>query len=345
MKSEKNKVKSKPSIAKKPVFEFDRTKFYSIEEAVELAKKSAKTKFLSSIDIAIKLNLDTTKSDQQLRGTVSLPYFFGKEKRILVLDKGLTQKDAKNLGVTHAGDSEIISEISKGWLDFDLIITTPKMMPELSKLGKILGTKGLMPNPKNGNVTTNLSKTISEFKKGINQYRTDNYGNIHMVVGKVDADSKKVVENIEFLINFINSKKPSAVKGIFMEKISISSTMGPGIKVLINKGSSKKSVSNKKAEKPKKVNTDKQEKNKKIYLKPMVKYLQKKKPSKNPANPPLIIESKKKKEKKKPIVKKAKNKNKKSVVAKPEISKNNKSVKNKKLLSKSTSTKSKKSKK
>ncbi|MDE6082692.1 MAG: 50S ribosomal protein L1, partial [Malacoplasma sp.] len=241
MKIEKNKNKTKPSTSKKSIFEFDKTKFYSIEEAVELAKKSSKTKFLSSIDIAIKLNLDTTKSDQQLRGTVSLPYFFGKEKRILVLDKGLTQKDAKNLGVSYAGDSETVSEISKGWLDFDLIITTPKMMPELSKLGKILGTRGLMPNPKNGNVTTDLTKTISEFKKGISQYRTDNYGNIHMVVGKTNADTKKIVENIEFLINFIYSKKPSAVKGIFMEKINISTTMGPGIKILIIKSSAKKS--------------------------------------------------------------------------------------------------------
>ncbi|MDE5545229.1 MAG: 50S ribosomal protein L1, partial [Malacoplasma sp.] len=315
MKIEKNKNKTKPSTSKKSIFEFDKTKFYSIEEAVELAKKSSKTKFLSSIDIAIKLNLDTTKSDQQLRGTVSLPYFFGKEKRILVLDKGLTQKDAKNLGVSYAGDSETVSEISKGWLDFDLIITTPKMMPELSKLGKILGTRGLMPNPKNGNVTTDLTKTISEFKKGISQYRTDNYGNIHMVVGKTNADTKKIVENIEFLINFINSKKPSAVKGIFIEKINISTTMGPGIKILINKSSAKKSTSKKIDKVSKKTNKDE---SKKVYLKPMVKYLQKKKPSKNPENPPVIVDSKKKKEKKK-IVKKSKTK--KVVVSKQTISK------------------------
>ncbi|MDE5953041.1 MAG: 50S ribosomal protein L1, partial [Malacoplasma sp.] len=320
MKTEKNKAKTKPLASKKPAFDFDKTKFYSIEEAVELAKKSSKTKFLSSIDIAIKLNLDTTKSDQQLRGTVSLPYFFGKEKRILVLDKGLTQKDAKNLGVAYAGDSETIAEISKGWLDFDLIITTPKMMPELSKLGKILGTRGLMPNPKNGNVTTDLSKTISEFKKGISQYRTDNYGNIHMVVGKTNADTKKIVENVEFLISFINSKKPAAVKGIFMEKINISSTMGPGIKVLINKGSAKKSVS-KKVDKDSKKSV--KEESKKVYLKPMVKYSQKKKPSKNPENPPIIVEAKKKKEKKK-IVKKAKTK--KPVASKPIVTKENKKL-------------------
>lgn len=315
------------STSKKSKFNFDRTKFYSIEEAVNLAKESSNSKFLASIDIAVKLNLDTTKSDQQLRGTLSLPYFFGKEKRILVLDKGLTQKDAKNLGVAHAGDSEVISEISKGWLDFDLIITTPKMMPELSKLGKVLGTRGLMPNPKNGNVTTDLSKTIAEFKKGISQYRTDSYGNIHMVVGKANADTKKIVENIEFLLSFIASKKPSTVKGIFIEKVNLSSTMGPGIKILISKTTSKKSVKSSGKEVDKKVVHEKKESSKKVYLKEMVKYAQKKKPSKNPENPPVIIEKKAKKAKKvfvkktKPSTKKIETKNSKStLVSKKAIS-------------------------
>ncbi len=220
-------------MAKKTKFEFDKTKAYSVNEAVELAIKSATTKFNSSIDIAIKLNLDTTKAEQQLRGTLALPHYFGKVARILVIDSGLTQKDAARLGVDFAGAEDKIQEISSGWVDFDLIITTAKMMPALSKLGKVLGPKGLMPNPKNGNVTTDIEKTIAEFKKGLSQYRTDTYGNIHMLVGKANANAKDVAENVEFLINFIKSKRPSTVKGVFIENISISSTMGPGIKVII----------------------------------------------------------------------------------------------------------------
>ena len=217
----------------KKIVDFDKSKLYSISEAVDLAIKNSHTKFVSSIDIAIKLNLDTTKAEQQLRGTIALPHYFGKTNKILVIDSGLTQKDAAKLGVDFAGAEDKIQEISSGWVDFDLIITTPKMMPALSKLGKVLGPKGLMPNPKNGNVTTDLEKTISEFKKGLSQYRTDTYGNIHMLVGKTNSDPKKIVENIEFLINFIKSKRPSTVKGIFVQNISISSTMGPGIKVII----------------------------------------------------------------------------------------------------------------
>ena len=174
------------------------------------------------------------------------------------------------------------------------------MMPELSKLGKILGTRGLMPNPKNGNVTTDLTKTIAEFKKGINQYRTDSYGNIHMVVGKVNSDTNKVVENINFLLNFINSKRPTSVKGIFMEKVSLSSTMGPGIKVLISKTANIKKVSSKKG---KDVEVEKTETKKTVYMKQIVKYVQKSKPSKHPAKPPVIVDVKKKKKEKKMIKK------------------------------------------
>lgn len=279
---------------KKSVPNFDKNKFYSVEEAVKLVKQTSKTKFNSSIDIAVKLNLDTSKSDQQLRGTLQLPHFFGKQKRILVLDKGLTQKDAKTLEVEHAGDSEVIAEISKGWLDFDLIITTPKMMPELSKLGKILGTRGLMPNPKNGNVTTDLKKTIAEFKKGISSYRTDSYGNIHMLVGKVNSDDKQIIENIEFLLEFIRNKKPAAVKGIYIEKVTLSSTMGPGIKILINK-----TVTTKKGKASTKViEEEKDKKENNVFLRQRVKYLRKTKPSKNPENPPVIVETKAKKVKK-----------------------------------------------
>ena len=271
---------------KKPKFNFDTNQFYSIEEAVKLVKENAKTKFVSSIDIAIKLNLDTTKTDQQLRGTLALPHFFGKKKKILVLDVGLTDKDASRFGVDFAGDKEKIDEISKGWLEFDLIITTPKMMPHLSKLGKILGTRGLMPNPKIGNVTNDLEKTIAEFKKGVNQYRTDSYGNIHMTVGKTNADDNQIVENIKFLIDFLNSKRPSTVKGIYIQNIALSSTMGPGVKILFNKFANKKTSLGKKGKKDK--NVSNKNIGKAIYYKPVYQYVKKEQKSKNPVNPPVV---------------------------------------------------------
>ncbi|VEU62306.1 50S ribosomal protein L1 [Malacoplasma iowae] len=276
-------------MSKKQKINFDKTSFYSMEEAVKLVKAHSKTKFVSSIDIAVKLNLETSKSDQQLRGSISLPNFFGKKKKILVLDEGLTDKDASKLGVDFAGDKEKIEEISKGWLGFDLIITTPKMMPALSKLGKILGTRGLMPNPKIGNVTTDLPKTIAQFKAGIDEYRTDQYGNIHMKVGRVDADDAKVVENIKFLLDFLVSKKPASVKGTYIQNVSISSTMGLGVKILIDKSQqnkSNKTKSNKKVEGKKSSVTEKP-----IYYKPIYKVERKVKESKNPTTPPKIVQT------------------------------------------------------
>lgn len=291
-------------MSKKQKINFDKTSFYSMEEAVKLVKAHSKTKFVSSIDIAVKLNLETSKSDQQLRGSISLPHFFGKKKKILVLDEGLTDKDASKLGVDFAGDKEKIEEISKGWLGFDLIITTPKMMPALSKLGKILGTRGLMPNPKIGNVTTDLPKTIAQFKAGIDEYRTDQYGNIHMKVGRVDADDAKVVENIKFLLDFLVSKKPASVKGTYIQNVSISSTMGPGVKILIDKSQQNKSSKVKSSKK-----TDGKKSNaveKPIYYKPIYKVERKVKESKNPSTPPKVVQTaiKTKPVTKKPITKK-----------------------------------------
>lgn len=291
-------------MSKKQKINFDKTSFYSMEEAVKLVKAHSKTKFVSSIDIAVKLNLETSKSDQQLRGSISLPHFFGKKKKILVLDEGLTDKDASKLGVDFAGDKEKIEEISKGWLGFDLIITTPKMMPALSKLGKILGTRGLMPNPKIGNVTTDLPKTIAQFKAGIDEYRTDQYGNIHMKVGRVDADDAKVVENIKFLLDFLVSKKPSSVKGTYIQNVSISSTMGPGVKILIDKSQQNKSSKVKSSKK-----TDGKKSNaveKPIYYKPIYKVERKVKESKNPSTPPKVVQTaiKTKPVTKKPVAKK-----------------------------------------
>ena len=209
----------------------DKKKFYSILEAVELAKKTSSTKFDASIDIAIKLNLDTTKAEQQLRGTIALPHYFGKTIRIIAITDDITPIEAKKLDIK-VGTIDLINDIKNGWLDFDLIITNPKYMIQISKLGKILGPKGLMPNPKLGTVTTNVLLAVKEFKKGKYTYRTDTYGNIHMKIGKVSADSQQIIENINALLKFIKSKKPSTIKGEYIQNISLSTTMGPSIKII-----------------------------------------------------------------------------------------------------------------
>ena len=208
----------------------DRTKFYTVQEAVELAKKTATTKFDGAIDIAIKLNLDTTKAEQQLRGTIALPHYFGKKIRIVAITDTISDAQAKELGIK-VGTTDLINEIKGGWLDFDLIITSPKFMVQLSKLGKVLGPKGLMPNPKLGTVTPNVLAAVKEFQKGKYNYRTDTYGNIHMKIGKASAKTEDIVENINALLDFIKSKRPATVKGDYIQNLAISSTMGPSIKI------------------------------------------------------------------------------------------------------------------
>ena len=209
----------------------DRRKIYPYAEAVALAKKTSITKFDGSIDIAIKLNVDTTKAEQQLRGTISLPHYYGKLSRVLVIDDSVTAEAAKKAGADFFGGDEKIAEIKEGWLDFDVLITSPKFMPKLAKLGKILGPKGLMPNPKLGTVTPKVLDAVKEFKAGKSTYRTDTYGNVHMIIGKVSAKDADVVENIEALINFIASKRPSTVKGEYIKSIYISASMGPSIRI------------------------------------------------------------------------------------------------------------------
>ncbi len=213
----------------------DRTKVYTLDEAVKLVKETSISKFDGSVEIAMRLNLDTRKSDQQLRGAIVLPSGTGKEKKVLVIAKGDYAKAAKEAGADYVGDTDMLEKIEKeNWLDFDVMIATPDMMPLLGKLGKVLGPKGLMPNPKTGTVTTDVEKAINDVKKGRVEYRTDSYGNVHGLVGKVSFTDEQLKENIKAFVAVILKSKPSVVKGIYVKNVSISSTMGPGIKLDIN---------------------------------------------------------------------------------------------------------------
>ena len=213
----------------------DKTKVYSLEEAIKLVKETSNLKFDSTIEVAMNLNLDTKKADQQLRGAVSLPNGTGKSKKILVLAKGDKAKEATEAGADFVGEMDMIEKMEKeNWFPFDVIVATPEMMPSLGKIGKILGPKGLMPNPKTGTVTMEVGKAISEIKKGKVEYRTDSFGNIHGIIGKSSFEDKALIENLNTFVNTIIKLKPASVKGTYVKNVSISSTMGPGIKLDLN---------------------------------------------------------------------------------------------------------------
>ncbi len=210
----------------------DKNALYSLTDAVKLVKETATTKFDSTVEVAIKLNIDSKKSDQQLRGSLVLPNGTGKTKKILVIAKGAAATDAKNAGADYVGDVDMIDKIAnENWFDFDVIVATPEMMPQLGKIGKVLGPKGLMPNPKTGTVTANVVKAIEDINGGMVGYKNDTYGNIHTIIGKVSFDAKALEENLNHVVKTIAKSKPASVKGVFIQNISISSTMGPGIKV------------------------------------------------------------------------------------------------------------------
>ena len=212
----------------------DKSKLYTKEEAIKLVKETSVANFDASVELAMRLNLDTKKAEQQLRGARVLPNGTGKTKRVVVLTKTQAEQ-AKKAGAEYVGDMDLITKMEKeNWFDFDVIIATPEMMPALGKLGKILGPKGLMPNPKTGTVTTDPAKEVLEVKKGKVEYRTDSFGNVHVSIGKVSFDDAKLVENLQAFVSLIIKSKPSVVKGEYVKNISVSSTMGPGIKIDLN---------------------------------------------------------------------------------------------------------------
>ena len=212
----------------------DRSKRYNLAEAVELVKKTNTAKFDATVEVAFKLNIDPRKAEQNLRGAVSLPNGTGKTVRVLVIAKSAKAQEALAAGADYAGDTEYLEKIKEGWFEFDTIIATPDMMGELGKLGRVLGPKGLMPNPKTGTVTTNVSDAIANIRKGMVEYRADSNGNVHALVGKVSFDEDKLTENLVSFINEVIKNKPTGVKGSFVKNISISSTMGPGVKIDTN---------------------------------------------------------------------------------------------------------------
>ena len=213
----------------------EKNKLYDYKEAIKLVKETSNLKFDSTIEVAMNLNLDTKKADQQLRGAIALPNGTGKTKKILVLAKGEQARMANEAGADYVGDTDMIEKMEKeNWFPFDVIVATPEMMPLLGKIGKILGPKGLMPNPKTGTVTMEVDKAVNEIKKGKVNYRTDSFGNVHGIIGKSSFDNKMLEENLSAFVNTILKVKPTTVKGTYVKNISISSTMGPGIKIDLN---------------------------------------------------------------------------------------------------------------
>ena len=211
---------------------FDKNTRYVADEALGLVKKTSFVSFDASVEAAFRLNLDPRQAEQNLRGAIVLPHGTGKTQRVVVIAEGEQAKEAEAAGADKVGGDELIQEIGKGWLEFDVMVATPSMMAKLGKLGRLLGPKGLMPNPKTGTVTNEVGKAVQEIKNGKIEYRTDKVGNIHVPIGKVSFDTKKLVENLEAIYQQLVRIKPSTLKGTYVKNITVSSSMGPGIKVL-----------------------------------------------------------------------------------------------------------------
>ena len=207
-------------------------KKYTKDEAIKLVKELAAAKFDETVELSLNLNLDTKKSDQQLRGATVLPNGIGKTKKVLVIAKGAKATEAKDANADYVGDTDMIDKIAnENWFDFDTLIATPDMMPALGKIGRVLGPKGLMPNPKTGTVTMDVKKAVEDVKKGRVEYRADSYGNVAVSIGKASFDADKLLGNLDAFVSLIIKTKPSVVKGKYIKSVTISSTMGPGIKI------------------------------------------------------------------------------------------------------------------
>ncbi|CCV64854.1 50S ribosomal protein L1 [Alteracholeplasma palmae J233] len=213
----------------------DKNQVYAASEAMELVKKTSTVKFDATVEIAFRLNLDPRKAEQNLRGAIVLPHGTGKVSRVVVIAQGEKAKEAEAAGADFVGDSELIEKIGKGWFEFDVMVATPDMMAKLGKLGRVLGPKGLMPNPKTGTVTTDVAKAVQEIKNGKIEYRVDKVGNIQAPVGKVSFTASQLAENVATLYEQLVRIKPATVKGTYIKNITVSSTMGPGIRIDENK--------------------------------------------------------------------------------------------------------------
>ncbi len=214
------------------VKKIDRNKTYPITEALKLIKETATTKFDGSVEVHVRLGIDSKKGEQQVRGTVTLPQGTGKTKKIAAIVSADKEKEAKEAGADIVGSEDLIEKIKKtSKIDAEIVLATPEMMPKLAVIAKILGPKGLMPSPKNETITTNLKKTIGELKKGKVNFKNDDTGNVHQVIGKTSFDEKQLAENFKTFIDAIKKAKPSSSKGTYLQNITISSSMGPGIKV------------------------------------------------------------------------------------------------------------------
>ncbi len=211
----------------------DSTQTYTIEEAIALVKKASYAKFDESVEVSFNLNVDPRHADQQIRGAMVLPNGTGRSQKVLVVAQGPQEEQAKEAGADFVGGKELLEDIKKGWFDFDVIVATPNMMGELGKLGKILGPKGLMPNPKTGTVTMDVAKAVSDIKKGKVEYRVDKDGNINLMIGKMSFEDAKLAENFAAIKEVIVKARPAAVKGGYILNLTLSSTMGPGVKVTV----------------------------------------------------------------------------------------------------------------
>lgn len=209
----------------------DSSKVYEISEAVELLKEVANAKFDETVEIAFRLGINTKKSDEQIRGALVLPHGTGKTQTVLVFAKGEKAQEAKEAGADYVGASELVEKVNEGWLDFDVVVATPDMMAEVGKLGRILGPKGLMPNPRTGTVTFEVEKAVKDIKAGQVEYRTDNSGNLHVPAGKVSFEANELIENLEAIIQAVVAARPATTRGTYIRNATITSTMGPGIKI------------------------------------------------------------------------------------------------------------------